>query len=44
VIQFFKLIEKKNLTINIYEMIFEWEYEMIMKPWQFITFLIEKIW
>lgn len=43
-IQFFKLIEKKNLTDNVFEMIFESEYEMVMKPGQFITFLIEKIW
>jgi NAD(P)H-flavin reductase len=43
-IQNFKLIEKKNLTHNVSLMIFEWENELEMKPWQFITFLLEKIW
>ena len=40
----FKLIKKTNLTHNIYEMIFKWDNELKMKPWQFITFLLDKIW
>lgn len=43
-LQQFKLIEKKNLTHNVSEMIFEWESELSMKAWQFITFLLDKIW
>lgn len=43
-LQQFKLIEKKNLTENVFEMIFEWEKELKMLPWQFITFLLDKIW
>jgi len=43
-IQQFKLIEKINLTHNVLEMVFEWEKELEMKPWQFITFLLDKIW
>lgn len=43
-IQNFKLIKKKKLTHNVYELIFECEHELIMKPWQFITFIINKIW
>lgn len=43
-LQQFKLIKKINLTNNVFEMIFEWEKELIMKPWQFVTFLLEKIW
>ncbi len=43
-IQNFKLIEKKNKTHNVFEMIFEWEKELVMKPWQFITFLLDNIW
>ena len=42
--QNFELIEKKNLTHNVFEMVFKWEKELFMKPWQFITFIIEKIW
>lgn len=43
-IQKFKLIEKKNLTHNVYEMVFESEDEIVMKPGQFVTFLLDKIW
>ncbi len=43
-IQQFKLIEKINLTNNVFEMVFEWEKELNMLPWQFVTFLIDKIW
>lgn len=43
-IQQFKLIEKINLTKNVFEMVFEWEKELEMKPGQFITFLLDKIW
>lgn len=43
-IQNFKLIEKINLTHNVFKMIFEWESELEMKSWQFVTFLLEKIW
>ena len=43
-IQQFKLIEKINLTKNVFELIFEWEKELDMRPGQFITFLLDKIW
>lgn len=43
-IQQFKLIAKKNLTNNVFEMVFEWKDELIIKPGQFITFLLDKIW
>ena len=43
-IQQFKLIGKKNLTENVFELVFQWEKELSMKPWQFITFILEKIW
>jgi len=43
-IQQFKLIEKVNLTNDVYELTFEWENELKILPWQFITFLIDKIW
>ena len=42
-LQQFKLIEKKNLTHDVLEMIFEWEKELEMKPWQFVTFLLPEI-
>ena len=42
-LQNFKLIKKINLTHNVYEIDFEAENEIVMKPGQFITFLIEKI-
>lgn len=41
--QNFKLINKINLTHNVYEMDFEAEWEISMKPWQFITFILDKI-
>lgn len=43
-IQNFKLIDKKNLTNNVFELKFEWEKELEIKPGQFITFLLDKIW
>ena len=43
-IQQYKLIEKKNLTDNVFELVFEWENEIQVKPWYFITFLLDKIW
>lgn len=43
-IQNFKLINKKNLTNNVFELKFEWEKELEIKPGQFITFLLDKIW
>ncbi|NVP17362.1 FAD-dependent oxidoreductase [Candidatus Gracilibacteria bacterium] len=39
-LQNFKLINKKNLTDNIFELIFEAENNFNFKPGQFITFLI----
>ena len=42
--QLFKLVKKVNLTNNVYEMVFEWENEINMKNWQFMTFIIEGIW
>ena len=43
-LQNFKLINKKNLTHNIYELIFESENNFNFKPGQFITFLIPVWW
>ena len=43
-IQQFKLTKKINLTDDVYELIFESEKDLTIKPWQFITFLIEKLW
>jgi ferredoxin-NADP reductase len=40
-IQNFKLIEKNNLTQNVFEMVFKWEKELSMISWQFITFLLD---
>ena len=40
----FNLIEKKKLTHNIFELIFELWHKVIMKPWQFITFILPKLW
>ncbi|MDD2907413.1 MAG: FAD-dependent oxidoreductase [Candidatus Gracilibacteria bacterium] len=40
VIQNFKLINKKNLTPNVYELDFESDNDFSFKPGQFITFLI----
>ena len=42
-LQQFKIIEKKNLTNDVYEIVFEWETELEMKPWQFVTFLLPEI-
>ena len=43
-IQKYFLKNKKNLTKNVYELEFEWENEINVIPWQFITFMIEWIW
>ncbi len=43
-IQNFTLINKKNLTHNVYELVFKLEKEINMLPWQFITFLIDWLW
>jgi len=40
VIQNFKLINKKKLTYNIYELVFNAENRFNFKAWQFITFII----
>jgi len=40
----FKLIEKKNLTHDVYEIVFKWEHKLTMKPGQFITFLLPNLW
>jgi NAD(P)H-flavin reductase len=40
-LQQFKLIEKTNLTHNVFLLTFKWEKELTMKPWQFITFIID---
>lgn len=42
--QNFKILKKLNLTHNVYEMDFEAENEIVMKPWQFITFILDQIW
>lgn len=34
----------KNLTHDVYELICEWENEINVIPWQFITFMIDGIW
>ena len=43
-IQNFKLVKKKKLTHDIYELVFEWKEEMEFKNGQFITFLLIEIW
>jgi len=43
-IQNFKIIAKKELAPKIYEIVFESEKPLHFKAWQFITFLLEKIW
>ncbi len=43
-IQNFKIISKKELAPKIYEIVFESEKAFQFKAWQFITFLLEKIW
>lgn len=43
-IKLFKLTEKIQLTSDVYEMIFEAEENLVTKPWQFITFILDKIW
>jgi len=40
----FTLIEKKQLTHDVFELIFQWENEINMKPGQFITFILDSIW
>ena len=43
-LQNFKLVKKINLTYDIFEISFESEKNIDMKPWQFITFLLDNIW
>ena len=43
-IQNFKLTSKKNLTSEVYEMVFQWEKKLEIIAGQFITFIIDKIW
>jgi len=40
----FTLIQKVQLTYNIFELIFEWKDDIDMIPGQFITFLLDNIW
>jgi len=40
----FKLIKKEKLTHDIFELVFELWHNVVMKPWQFITFILPKIW
>jgi len=40
----FTLKSKKNLNDNVYELIYEVDWLDKMKNWQFVTFLIDKIW
>lgn len=40
----FKLIEKKALTHDVFELVFETDEKFVIKSWQFITFLLDKIW
>jgi len=40
----FKLLSKKKLTSDVFEMIFEAQDDFFVKPWQFITFLLPKTW
>jgi NAD(P)H-flavin reductase len=42
--QSFTLIEKKQLTRDVFELIFQWENEINMKSGQFITFILDGIW
>jgi Na+-transporting NADH:ubiquinone oxidoreductase subunit F len=42
--QLFTVKNKKALTHDVYEIAFEWENNITMKPWQFVTFIIDKIW
>ena len=43
-LKFFELINKKALTKDVYKMEFKSDWLSNMKPWQFITFLLDKIW
>lgn len=40
----YKLISKKKLTSDVFEMIFEIQDDFLIIPWQFITFLLPKTW
>lgn len=42
--QNYTLRETKKLNSTIYKLVFEWENEIPIIPWQFITFLIPKVW
>jgi NAD(P)H-flavin reductase len=41
--QLFTLIEKKQLTHDVFELIFESENKIDLLPGQFITFILDKI-
>ena len=43
-LKIFELTSKKNLTKDVYEMGFKSDWLSDMKSWQFITFLLDKIW
>lgn len=43
-VQKFELLSKNKLTNDIYEMEFNWDKEIKFLNWQFITFLLPKIW
>lgn len=40
----FKLIKKKKLTSDVFEVIFESEVELYIAPWKFMTFMLPKTW
>lgn len=42
-LKIFKLSEKIQLTSDVYEIIFETEENLSAKPWQFVTFILDKI-
>lgn len=42
--QNYTLKEIKNLTYDVFELTFSWENEIPVKPWQFITFMIDWVW
>ncbi len=40
----FKLIKKTALTKDVFEMVFELPHDFLVKPWQFITFILPSLW
>jgi len=42
--QNFTLTKKIQLTHDVFELVFQWENEINMKPGQFITFILDNIW